>query len=546
MLIKEFAKKNKGKISFVLFLGIISTLLFLLIPIANKNIIDNGIPSNEKSVLLLSVGLFFISLISAEVLQALKRVMVTYLENSYSLFLRQKIHVKVRNLEVLNTFSNGSLISHHINDINLIKQKLRKYFDNIINFIQIISIFVLVSLINIKFLFIVILIIPIYALLPKVLGKKITEQSSIVQKCLEQITEVLNNSYKISKEIRIFQKEDWDYKRTENKLRSIIAPVVKLDILNNLFVVGQLLYSVFLCTLFYFAAIMVQQNLISIGTLFALTSYIGFVAGPVQAIVYNFGTLKSIDASEARINVVLNSKERMKHKEKKILSNDINIKFSEVKLNFGEKLVFKNISFEVSNGSFVGIIGKSGCGKTSILNIIAKLCKQTEGKVLINNTDIKSIGDTEYYGYIKYVFQEGNFIEGSLRENLFIDSDDIAKESFANKLIEDFELDFLSNNFEFKLENGGDNLSGGQKQRLALIRALISEPPILLLDEVTSALDSELSMKVLSIIKELRKEKITIFVTHSRELLKNSNLVFRMENGNLEVLSTFESSLLAY
>ncbi len=533
MYIYEFIKNKLFIIFMVLIFGLLSLSAYLYIPTANKSLIDEGIYSGNHNKLIMTVIILFLSFVLAELLLAIKQVILTYIENLYSLFIRINIHKKVRNLKDIDQFSSSQLISYHINDVNIAKQKIRRNLDNIISYIEVFIICLIVSFISLKFLIIVLLIIPIYAILPKILGNKIALYSTLVQGQLEKITGTLTNSYNLSKEIRIYQKEIWDNNKTEAEFRKIIRPVVKLDIFYNLYFIGNLLYSAFLCLIFYFGAILVQDNKITIGTLFALTTYIGYISRPIQSIVQNLGQLKSVKVSESRIKEVLKSTEIL-NRDVSLANLDIKkIEFNNVILNVDNSQVLKDVSFFVKKGEFLGITGVSGSGKTSILNLLAKLSSPTSGEILINDINIENFDNYDYYSNLKYVFQESNFIQGTLIENMFLAETDIDKISLLKKLLVIFNLEFLSNNLNYMIENNGANLSGGQKQRLSVIRALLCNPTILLLDEATSGLDSDMANKIISHIKEIRKEKITILITHDPNILKIVDNVIVINNGRI-------------
>ncbi|MFO1441772.1 ABC transporter ATP-binding protein [Bacillus sp. Bva_UNVM-123] len=535
MQVKNFIKENWVLLLILSIVGIISFAFFMYIPLANKYVIDKGIQSKDKYILLQSILLFAGSLVIADIAFSIKQILMTYIESLYSLYLRQSIHRKVRELEDLNKFNEAQLISFQINDVNLAKQKLRRKLDNYLSYVQLIAILIFILIINYKFLLIAMLIIPIYSILPKILGKHITNTSLTIQKNLEEITEELSNSYSISNEIRIFQKEAWDITKMFNLFKKNVSPVVKLEVLNNLFVLGKVFYSLFLCVIFYFGSVMVQENQMSIGTLFALTSYIGFISGPVQSLVFNYGLLKSIKASEMQIINVLESKQRIKFNNTPDKQKIYNLRLSNICFKISDTEILNSVSFNLCNGEFVGIKGISGSGKSTLLNLIAKFIHPNNGIIYLNGRDIKDIPDNEFFNYVNYVFQDSNFIKGTLKENLFIESHE--EQNFmkvADDLFLKLNLDFLHNNFEYWIEKDGRNLSGGQRQRLSIIRALLVNPPILLLDEVTSALDFEMSNKMIDLIKEMRKDKITIMVTHDLKVLKKFNRIFELNNGVLE------------
>lgn len=533
MYILEFIKRKFVVIVSVFIAGILALSAYLYVPTANKNVIDKGIYSEDTKILLAMIIIFFISLVLSQMFIALKEILITYVENLYSLFIRRNIHKKIRNIEDIEKYSTSQLISYHINDVNVAKQKFRILLDNVISVLEILLVCIIVATIEYKFLIIITLIIPVYAIMPKVLGKKITLSSIQVQNQLEKITERITNSYNMSSEIRIFQKETWDYNETDNQFKKIIKPVVKLSLYNNLFVISNLFYSAFLCLVFYFGAILVKENDITIGTLFALTTYIGYISAPVQAIAYNIGQLKNIAVSENRIKEVYQSTDITERKYIDAHIDYSNIKFEHVEFNINNTQILNSISFEINLGDFFAISGISGSGKTSILNIIARLTNPTNGKVLINNVDIETIQHKDYFNHICYIFQESKFFDGTLLENLFIDQDEYKKIELLKELLVIFELDSLINSLDFMIENNGSNLSGGQKQRLNTIRGILRNTPILLLDEVTSGIESELAIKVMRYIKYLRKDQITLFISHDPNIINMATKKINIHKGSL-------------
>lgn len=533
MYILEFIKSKLVVIVSVFIAGILALGAYLYVPTANKNVIDKGIYSEDTKILLAMIIIFFISLVFSEAFIALKEILITYVENLYSLFIRRNIHKKVRNIADIEKYSTSQLISYHINDVNVAKQKFRILLDNVISILEILLVCIIVATIEYKFLIIITFIIPVYAIMPKVLGNKITFSSIQVQNQLEKITERITNSYNMSREIRIFQRETWDYTETDKQFKEIIKPVVKLSLFNNLFVISNLLYSAFLCLVFYFGAILVKENDITIGTLFALTTYIGYISAPVQAIAYNIGQLKNIAVSENRIKEVYQSTDIM---ERKFIDTHIdysNIKFDHVELNINNTQILKGISLEINKGDFFAISGISGSGKTSILNLIARLTYVTNGKILINNIDIETIQPEYHYKNICYILQESKFFNGTLLENLFIDQDETKKIELLKELLVIFELDSLITNIDFMIENNGSNLSGGQKQRLNTIRGILRNTPILLLDEVTSGIESDLAIKIIKYIRDLRKDQITIFISHDPNINNIATKIINIHKGSL-------------
>lgn len=502
----------------------------LYAPYANSLIIDKAIQSKDKSFLLTAVIIFALASISGEIFLALKEVLTTYLECKIALWYRRKIHKKVRNLRDIKNIDVGELISYNTSDLNLIEQKIRFHTENIINSLQIIAIFIFIGYINWKFTPLLILVLPLYGFLPKLLGKKISEKSYEVQVSLETISKDLSNSYNFSKEIRLYNKEHWDFNRVNKTFYKSIKPLVQLEVYRNLYTFGNVIYFIFLCIILYFSSLSVINKEISLGTLVALITYFGYISNPIQGIVYNLGRLKSLEAAEMRLDNFFNKQSFIKGTIKLSDQTPIDISINSLYLVKNNKEILSNVNLYIKSGEFIGIVGESGSGKSSLLNILAKLDYHNNGNVTLQGKCIEDINHQSFYQHVKFVSQEPDFIEGSVKDNLLIDSNDF---ELANALFKKLGLEFLVDCFDYQLEKNAKNLSGGQRQRLALARALIVNPSILILDEATSALDEYTEQKVMKIIHELRKNKTTILATHNVDNLKDADRTVVFSNGRI-------------
>ncbi|KML31365.1 ATP-binding cassette domain-containing protein [Priestia aryabhattai] len=543
---KKFIYENKVLITLLFICGMLALGFYLYAPYANSLIIDEAIQSKDKTALIKIVLIFAAASILGEIFLSLKEILASYLETQITLGYRRNIHKKVRNLRNINGIHEGELVSYNINDVNLLKQKIRIHIENIINLLQLLIIFIFIGYIDWRFIPVMIFIIPIYGVLPKFLGKKVSTKSYEVQTSLEVISKKLSDSYNLSKEIRLFNKEEWDYKKLDEIFKHITKPVVKLEIYKNLYSLGNIIYFMFLCIILYFSSVSVINGKMSLGTLMALITYFGYVSRPIQGIVYNFGLLKSIEASEVRLRNLYQKKDLSRGSLELDNSKPVDIILRNVHLEKNGNVILENINLEIKHGEFIGIIGPSGGGKSSLLNLLSRLDYPTKGCIELQGHAIEDVKIEEFYKNIKFVSQETNFIEGTVIENLLIDPN-IVDKNFLNNLFCRLDLAFLKDNFYYEMEYNGNNFSGGQKQRLALIRALITNPNILILDEATASLDEQTEEKVIELLQELRKNKTTIFVTHNINNLRYANKTFMVDKGKLvdniavERIKTYET-----
>ena len=218
------------------------------------------------------------------------------------------------------------------------------------------------------------------------------------------------------------------------------------------------------------------------------------------------------------------------------MKKDVILKINNISKSYGNEIVFKNINLEVKKGEVISIVGKSGIGKSTLLQCLNRLTEIDKGEIILNGKDIKDMSVTILRRRIGLVFQEYNLFEHlTVLENLTIGLIQIQKYSkeksvkLANNILKD--IDLLD-----KKDKYPDELSGGQKQRVAIARTMLMKPDIILLDEPTSALDEEMKDSVLKLINRLVKEDMTlIIVSHEKEFVKKiSDKIYKLIKNKIE------------
>ena len=224
-----------------------------------------------------------------------------------------------------------------------------------------------------------------------------------------------------------------------------------------------------------------------------------------------------------------------------------NLKLEKISFSFnGNKEVLKDINLTIDKGSFVTIIGKTGSGKTTMLNIILGLLQTTSGKFLVDGIEIKNSNLKNWRKNLGYVPQDVYIFEDSIQNNISLynhNTKDMSKELIkASKQAEIFDfINSLNNKFDTQLGERGANLSGGQKQRLAIARAIFADPEILIFDEATSNLDKETATALINTLNNLKNSnKTIILVTHDIRLTKNCDKIIFLKEGNIHAMGDYE------
>ena len=231
-----------------------------------------------------------------------------------------------------------------------------------------------------------------------------------------------------------------------------------------------------------------------------------------------------------------NSNKQIDHNNRTTQLNDIqgNIQFQNVSFSYSDRILFNGLNFKIPTKKISAFIGESGTGKSTMAEIILGLIEPTSGSITINNLDIKFINN--FYDKVLYVSQENILIDDTIEENIRFFKNDIDSNYFQ-LVVKELNIDEITKNFDENMsrniQNSGENLSGGQRQRICVARALVRNPDILILDEVTSALDPRNEKIILDAIVKLMKNKTTIIISHKKSIIQYSDNVYELKENSI-------------
>lgn len=325
--------------------------------------------------------------------------------------------------------------------------------------------------------------------------------------------------------IKISNKEKKYTEKISSSLSHSLTAGFKLSNTEALSTEASLLISKIFETLIIFSgAYLVLNGNLSLGELVAFTLIKDRVTQPLIRLASLWEEYCQFKLSKDRVDVVF--KETSEVDTGKKVEQIHNIKFDSVSTYINKKVVVDNISFECNKGSITSIIGESGSGKSTLLKIVPKLINIDGGKVFINEENLNGINLKSLRDNIAYVGQECHIVNGTVKDNILINSSRKDDEwlSYVCRLscCHDFILD-LEEGFDTLIGEGGNNLSGGQKQRITIARCIAADRDVLLLDEPTSALDSETEQIIVSNLKEYSQDRIVLVATHRKEILNISD-----------------------
>lgn len=295
-----------------------------------------------------------------------------------------------------------------------------------------------------------------------------------------------------------------------------------------------------------FTAYLALEGKMDVGDIVIYQTYFNSISGDVQSLVNVYPQLtKGLESIRSVSEIVLSDKVEDNRGKQRVKTVNGNIRFDNVSFRYhdGNEDVVRNLSFEARQGECIAFVGASGSGKTTVMNMIIGFLQSTEGRVLIDGKDIKSLNLSEYRHHISVVPQSSILFTGTIRENILYGMENVSDEEFMRVIrlanIEEF-LPQLPNGVDTVIGEHGNKLSGGQKQRISIARAIIRDPSILILDEATSALDNVSEYHVQKAINGLIKDRTTFIVAHRLSTIRNADKIVVMEKGMAVEMGSFE------
>ena len=495
---------------------------------------------NQKAILFV-VGIVIVLFFLKNVASYFALFFSTIIRNRVIKDLKESIYNKiiVLPIEYFSKNKKGDLIARMSSDV----MELQNSFLSIIEILIRDPLTILFTLsamfiISSKLTFFVLFFIPVSGFIISYIGKSLKRKSLVVQKEqaeLMSITEETINGIKIIKTflsenffVNKFDKTNTKYLNFSNKLinrQNIAAPLSEFL---GILVIGVLLW-------YGGKLVLIEMELKPA----AFITYMGLAYGvltPAKSISKAFYSLKKGNAAAERVFEIIDMQSEYQENDKDFDVEEFKkeIEFQNVDFKYDENYVLNKINFKVKKGEMVAIVGASGSGKSTLINLIPRFYELNNGDILIDGKSIKSLSLKKLRNLISIVTQESILFNASIEENILLGNQDQHKLIEASKIANAYEfINEYEEKYKYNVGDNGSNLSGGQKQRIAISRAVISNSPILILDEATSSLDSESEKLVQDALEKLMKNKTSIVIAHRLSTIKNSDKIIVLDSGKI-------------
>jgi len=556
--LNKFLYKYRTKLIIGFFITITARIFALVAPnlVGNSvTLIENYVVSSSielgelKNKLLLNITLIVGSAIIAGIFTFIMRQMIINVSRYIEFDLKNIIYIKYQSLtyDFYKNNRTGDLMNRISEDVS----KVRMYVGPAIMYtINTLTLFVIVIsyMISVapKLTAYVLLPLPLLSFIIYKISKMINIRSKIVQEYLSKLTTFTQESFSGVKIIKTYTIEDsinQSLKVIASDSREKNMSLVKIQ--SWFFPLMILLIGTSNILVIYIGGMQYMNGEIELGLLAEFIIYVTMLTWPVATVGWVTSIVQQAEASQKRINEFLETQSTDFFDNIKKSDLDGDIIFKNISYTFKETNInaLSNISFKVKRGEKIALMGDVGSGKTTILEMLAGVYKPNNGKIFINNNDIKNISLSDLRNFIGYVPQSTFLFSDTIENNIKFGKD---KASLSEVVLSaktsclDEDIKSFKDGYKTLLGERGVNLSGGQKQRLAIARALIKNPKILILDDSLSAVDTETEEMILNNIENTTKNTTFFISTHRISTSKKCDKIIFLNNGRIESFGTHD------
>ena len=522
-----------------------SSAIYLIKPLLNKGFSNGGITEKSAETLKM-IGFILIILFSI-------RGIGSFVSSFFMGKLGQKIVLKFRQ-DIYNRFldlpasffdkySTGKLLSRLLYNVDQVTSAASKA---IITVVQdgsfVIGLLIVMFVSSWQLCLVVLLLAPILAIFITWISRKFRSLSRNTQESMGMVTHIAEESLRNFREIRVFNGQEKQKNKFEDHLLYTYSQQIKTMFYDGLFspiiqVIAACMLTVILLIVATFGIGAAGHSWLSAGSFVTFFASSLAILKPIKNLTKVNVTIQKAVAATEDIFFILDYKTEEDLGKIELQNVKGNIELKNLSFSYGEEKVLNSINLDIKEGETIALVGKSGSGKTTIVNLLTRFYHQDSGEILIDNNDIKNLSLRNLRSQISTVSQNVNLFEDTVFNNVAFGLEKQAtEEQVINALKKANAWEFvqeLPEGLETNIGLNGSRLSGGQRQRISIARALLKDAPILIFDEATSALDNESERAVQQALDNLTTSKTTLVIAHRLSTVENADKIVVMKDGNI-------------
>ncbi|RUM74485.1 MAG: ABC transporter ATP-binding protein [Sulfurovum sp.] len=514
-----------------------------------KHVLDDVFINKDKEMLtlmpLILIGVFSLKGIG----QYVQTYYMSYMGLNVVKTLRNNLvkHLSYQDMSFFQTMHTGEILSRITNDITRIQVTVTSIIPYLMReslTIVALTAYVIYMSPKLAFYFLIIMPLAIYPL--SRLAKKMKKYSKLSQESTSSMTARIAEIFSNIEVIKSNSTQELEAKKFEIENQNVFKYLLKQVKINALTSpIMEILGSVAIGAVIYIGGMEVIENRMSVGSFFAFATALFMLYTPIKKISKLYNQAQDAVVANERMFELLNMKAKITSGEKKLENKITSIAFQDVSLNYEDNIALNHISFEMKKGQTIALVGDSGAGKSSFVNLLVRFYDPNSGNILINDIDNKRLTLNSLHQNIAYVTQRIYIFNDTIANNIAY-GEEFNKKRVMEALKKAYALEFvekLEEGINTILSENGNNLSGGQRQRIALARALYKHPSVLILDEATSALDNKSEMLIQKALEALKDEMITITVAHRLSTIEKADTILVFKEGEIVCKNTHQNLL---
>lgn len=551
-----FLKPFRTTAAVVLIFNLICSLVDIILPLFQRYAIDNFIQKNTLDGIWLFAAVYGVVIL----IQFVSVMLFTRGSASLEMYIGKTmkracfVYLQELSFSYYNVTPVGYILSRVMSDTDRIAGMVAwNITDMLWAFFYVLGVFVAMLLLNWKLALIIMLIVPALALLTWYFQNKILHWNRKVRKINSRITSSYNEGImgaQTSKTLVIEDKNLAEFQEITGEMRTAAIHAARLSAVYVplILICGSLATAIVLSR----GGILVREQLLMIGTLSAFTSYAVGIFEPIQQLARNLAELISVQANIERVMTLLDQEPMVKDSPEVIekygstfapkrenwepIRGDI--EFEDVSFHYpdGKEEVLSHFNLKIPAGTTVAIVGETGAGKSTLVNLACRFFEPTGGRILIDGVDYQERSQLWLHSNIGYVLQNPHLFSGTIMENIRygrLDATDEEVKRAAKAVSADIAAERLENGYNTDVGEGGGRLSTGEKQLISFARAIIADPRIFVLDEATSSIDTQTEQLIQKATEKLLKGRTSFIIAHRLSTIRHADVILVVKDGKI-------------
>lgn len=547
--------KQKIRLSVVLVSVIFYTLFTIIAPLYSAKVVDliwdniQQALSQEYAFRItwqaggMQITILLLIYLASAGFYALQNFLMASFSEKLNLQLRKEISSKINRLPLayFDNHKTGEIMSRATNDLDKMSEALQ---NGLLRFLTatgtVVGSLIMMFSFSVRLTLIFLGFLVISLFLTNIVAKKTLQYATERQRCTGNLTGVIEESYSGRVIIKAFNHEKESSKMIHDATEELAKATRKTDFIMNAINplirlvnrLGQILIAVF-------GGLMLIEGKMTPGVFQAFFQYVNQVGEPITEMSYMLNSMQSALASVERVYEFLDEKELVSDVENKMTLTDVkgNVGFQNVRFGYSQdKILMQDISFQAKAGQKIAIVGSTGAGKTTIINLLMRFYEINAGNITLDGICTQDMTRTELRSHFGMVLQDTWLFEGTIAENIAYGKPDATRKEIieaAKAAHADFFIRTMPDGYDTVLTNDADNISVGQRQLLTIARVVLCNPAILILDEATSSVDTRTEMAIGKAMKALMKNRTSFVIAHRLSTIVDADLILVMQNGNI-------------